>query len=60
MDPHLKKLNSSSELYLDLDSCNSTNKKIEILNNYFSSNEDLENAWTIYLLTGKKNKRFAY
>ncbi|ABM72066.1 possible ATP-dependent DNA ligase [Prochlorococcus marinus str. MIT 9515] len=51
-------LKKFSELYLDLDSCNSTNKKIEILNNYFSSNEDLENAWTIYLLTGKKNKRF--
>ena len=51
-------LKKFSELFIDLDSCNSTNKKIRILQNYFSSNEALENSWTIYLLTGKKNKRF--
>ena len=51
-------LKKFSELFIDLDSCNSTNKKIEILQNYFSSNEALENSWTIYLLTGKNNKRF--
>ncbi len=51
-------LKKFSELFIDLDSCNSTNKKIGILQNYFSSNEDLENSWTIYLLTGKNNKRF--
>ena len=51
-------LKKFTELFIDLDSCNSTNKKIEILQNYFSSNEALENSWTIYLLTGKNNKRF--
>ena len=51
-------LNKFSELFLNLDSNNSTNKKIEILKNYFSTNDDLENSWSIYLLTGKKNKRF--
>ena len=50
-------LNKFSELFLNLDSNNSTNKKIEILKNYFSTNDDLENSWSIYLLTGKKNKR---
>ena len=47
-----------SELFLDLDSNNSTSTKIEILKNYFLSNKPEENAWTIYLLTGKNNKRF--
>ncbi len=51
-------LKKFSELFINLDSCNSTNKKIGILQNYFSSNEALENSWTIYLLTGKNNKRF--
>jgi DNA ligase-1 len=51
-------LKNFSELFINLDSCNSTNKKIGILQNYFSSNEALENSWTIYLLTGKNNKRF--
>ena len=51
-------LKKFSELFIDLDSCNSTNKKIGILQNYFSSNEALENSWTIYLLIGKINKRF--
>ena len=51
-------LNNFSKLFLDLDSNNSTNKKIELLQDYFSKNEALENSWTIYLLTGKKNKRF--
>ena len=51
-------LNNFSKLFLDLDSINSTNKKIEILINYFLANEPLENSWTIYLLTGKNNKRF--
>ena len=47
-----------SKLFEDLDSNNSTNRKIDILVNYFSSNEPLENSWTIYLLTGKMSKRF--
>ena len=51
-------LNKFSELFLNLDSNNSSNKKIELLKNYFSTNDDLENSWSIYLLTGKKNKRF--
>ena len=51
-------LNNFSDLFIDLDSCNSTNNKIEILKNYFLSNSPLENSWTIYLLMGKKNKRF--
>ncbi len=51
-------LNQFSELFLDLDSSNSINKKLEILKNYFSMNNDLENSWSIYLLAGKKNKRF--
>ena len=51
-------LNQFSELFLNLDSSNSINKKLEILKNYFSTNNDLENSWSIYLLTGKKNKRF--
>ncbi len=51
-------LNKFSELFLNLDSSNSINKKLEILKNYFSTNDDLENSWSIYLLTGKKNKRF--
>ena len=50
-------LNKFSELFLNLDANNSTNKKIEILKNYFSTNDYLENSWSIYLLTGKKNKR---
>ena len=52
-------LKNFSKLFFDLDNNNSTNRKIEILQTYFRSNESLENAWTIYLLTGKKNKRFA-
>ena len=51
-------LKKFSELFINLDSCNSKNKKIEILKNYFYSNHPLENAWTIYLLTGKNNRRF--
>ena len=51
-------LNNFSKLFLDLDSINSTNKKIELLINYFLANDPLENSWTIYLLTGKNNKRF--
>ena len=51
-------LNKFTELFLNLDSNSSTNKKLEILKNYFSKNNDLENSWSIYLLTGKKNKRF--
>ena len=51
-------LNKFSELFVDLDSSNSTNNKIEVLKNYFLSNEPINNSWTIYLLTGKNNKRF--
>ncbi len=51
-------LKKFSELFLDLDSSNSTNNKIEILKRYFLSNEPIDNSWAIYLLTGKNNKRF--
>ena len=51
-------LKNFSELFADLDSNNSNNAKIELLKNYFLSNKPLENAWTIYFLTGKNNKRF--
>ena len=44
-------LKKFSELFLDLDSNNSINKKLEILKNYFSTNNELENSWSIYLLT---------
>ena len=51
-------LKNFSELFVDLDSSNSTNNKIEVLKNYFLSNEAIDNSWTISLLTGKSNKRF--
>ena len=51
-------LKNFSDLFLDLDSSNSSNKKVEILRNYFLNNNALENSWTIYLLIGKNNKRF--
>ena len=51
-------LNNFSELFADLDSSNSTNNKIEVLKNYFFSNDPIDNSWAIYLLTGKSNKRF--
>ena len=51
-------LRKFSELFGDLDSINSTNNKIEVLKSYFLSNEPINNAWAIYLLTGKSSKRF--
>ena len=51
-------LTNFSKLFSELDSKNSTNEKIDILTNYFSSNSPLENACTIFLLLGKSNKRF--
>ncbi len=51
-------LKKFSELFGDLDSINSTNNKIEVLKRYFLSNEQIDNSWAIYLLTGKSNKRF--
>ena len=51
-------LKNFSDLFLDLDSSNSSNNKVEILRNYFLNNNALENSWTIYLLIGKNNKRF--
>ena len=51
-------LKKFSELFVDLDSSNSTNNKIEVLKNYFLSNDPIDNSWAIYLLTGKNNKRF--
>ncbi len=51
-------LKNFSELFVDLDSSNSTNNKIEFLKNYFLSNDPIDNSWAIYLLTGKSNKRF--
>ena len=51
-------LNKFSKLFFDLDSNNSTNKKIDLLISYFLSNSALNNCWTIFLLIGKSNKRF--
>ena len=51
-------LKKFSELFGDLDSNNSTNNKIEVLRSFFKSNDPIDNSWTIYLLTGKSNKRF--
>ncbi len=51
-------LKKFSELFADLDSINSTNNKIEVLKNYFLSNDPIDNSWAIYLLTGKSNMRF--
>ena len=51
-------LNKFVKLFDDLDSNNSTNKKINSLINYFQINSDLNNIWTIYLLIGKSNRRF--
>ena len=51
-------LKNFSELFVDLDSSNSTNNKIEFLKNYFLSNDPIDNSWAIYLLSGKSNKRF--
>ena len=51
-------LNKFSKLFEELDSNNSINKKVNYLINYFKSNSNLNNIWTIYLLIGKRNKRF--
>ena len=51
-------LNNFSKLFEELDSNNSINKKIEFLVKYFKSNNNLNNIWTIYLLIGRRNKRF--
>ena len=42
-------LKKFSELFGDLDSINSTNNKIEVLKNYFLSNDPIDNSWAIYL-----------
>ena len=51
-------LNKFSKLFEDLDSNNSSNKKVNSLTKYFKLNNNLNNILTIYLLIGKKNKRF--
>ena len=51
-------LNKFSKLFEELDSNNSINKKVNSLTKYFKSNSKLNNIWTIYLLIGKRNKRF--
>jgi len=51
-------LNKFSKLFEDLDSNNSSNKKVNFLTKYFKLNNNLNNILTIYLLIGKKNKRF--
>ena len=53
-------LKKFSELFVDLDSSNSTNNKIEVLKNYFLSNDPIDNSWAIYLLTGKSNRTVSY
>ncbi len=40
-------LKNFSELFVDLDSSNSTNNKIEVLKNYFLSNDPIDNSWAI-------------
>jgi len=51
-------LKNFSKLFEELDSNNSIKKKVNSLIKYFKSNSNLNNIWTIYLLIGKKNKRF--
>ncbi len=51
-------LNKFSKLFEELDSNNSINKKVKSLTKYFKYNSKLNNIWTIYLLIGKRNKRF--
>jgi len=51
-------LNKFSKLFEELDSNNSINKKISSLTKYFKSSSNLNNILTIYLLIGKRNKRF--
>ena len=51
-------LNKFSKLFEDLDSNNRSNKKVNSLTKYFKLNNNLNNILTIYLLIGKKNKRF--
>ena len=51
-------LNKFSKLFEDLDSNNSSNKKVNSLTKYLKFNNNLNNILTIYLLIGKKNKRF--
>ena len=51
-------LNRFAKLFDELDSNSSINKKVYSLNEYFKSNSKLNNIWTIYLLLGKRNKRF--
>jgi len=51
-------LNKFSKLFEDLDSNNSINKKVNSLTEYLKHNNDLNNILTIYILIGKKNKRF--
>ena len=51
-------LNKFSKLFEDLDSNKSINKKVNSLTKYFKLNNNLNNILTIYLLIGKKNKRF--
>ena len=51
-------LNKFSKLFEELDSHNSINKKINSLTKYFKSSSNLNNILTIYLLIGKRNKRF--
>ena len=40
-------LNKFSELFVDLDSSNSTNNKIEVLKKYFLSNRPIDNALSL-------------
>tara|TARA_Y100001978_G_scaffold202905_1_gene225672 strand:+ start:3936 stop:5579 length:1644 start_codon:yes stop_codon:yes gene_type:complete len=51
-------LNKFAKLFVELDSNNSINKKINLLIKYFYLNSHLNNIWTIYLLIGKNNRRF--
>lgn len=43
-----------TQLFLELDRTNSTKNKVTILRDYFIKQHPSDNAWTIFILTGKK------
>jgi DNA ligase-1 len=50
-------MKSFSDLYLDLDSTNSTVEKVNFLSQYFQSASDTDKVWAVALLSGRKPKR---
>lgn len=47
-----------SNLYESLNQTNSTNRKVELLEDYFKSADPSDQAWAIYFLAGNRLKRF--